>query len=64
MAVNRERDMHTELVEGATDGSVMKLGGGMRGGVPSSLAFDADRRTWPEAAQMERHFPALPHIAP
>lgn len=43
MAVNEERDLRSELLEGYTDGKVMKLGGGMRGGCACSLKHDAAR---------------------
>lgn len=62
MAVNQSRDMHSELIEGATDGSVMKLGGGMRGGQPDSLQHDTEKLSWPHWQQVERHRPDLSHI--
>lgn len=64
MAVNRSRNMRAELEEGLTDGAVMKLGGGMRGGEAESLAYDADRRTWPHGQQLDRHYPSNPAAAP
>lgn len=48
MAIANDRDLTSELHEGFTDGSVMKLGGGMRGGIPTSLVHDASRQNWPQ----------------
>ena len=60
----RNRDLKTELIEGATDGTYMKPGGGMRGGVVESLAHDAAKLIDPPQymEQVGRHKPDLRHI--
>lgn len=60
----RNRDLKTELVEGATDGTYMKPGGGMRGGVVESLARDDKLQGDPPSymEQVGRHRPDLSHI--
>lgn len=55
MAINQSRDMHAELMEGITDGSVMKLGGGMRGGEIEHQ--NEERLEWPTYAGVERRYP-------
>lgn len=60
----RNRDLKTELIEGATDGTYMKPGGGMRGGQVESLGLDADKIAdpWPSMVQVGRHKPLTPHL--